>query len=689
MKQLHLDDLTRITILSCLLLLAACSRPEPPPDLILVSLDTTRADRFAAVASGQPEWSPLWTGAIRFDAAASPTPITLPAHGSMLSGLSPNRHGLRNNGQRLGTSTPLLQERLQAAGYRTGAFVSAYPLHREFGLDRGFDTYDQPSGEVAGSAVLERPATVTVPAALDWWNADTSRPRFLMLHLFDAHAPYRPHGLPDGATVRERYDAEIGSMGRALAPLLSALRDSDRPFVLVLTGDHGEGLGDHDELDHGLLLYDSTLLVPMLWWAPGRFVAGQRRSLPRLVDIAPTLLDLAGAEPLPDIEGVSLVPTLSGETQALPAAYAESFYGQFAYGSQPIRSLREGPLKWIGTGEPGPAGSHELYRWQDDPIESVNLAPAEPTIADAMQLAALDRPEPTNVIEPTADALRTLKSLGYLGQSRDSTRHDQNPAALAKVHQQIMALQELDRATQLPEAIRLARQLVEDAPDLQYGHFVLGDLLAHSGAGSEAIKSFKASLRGTLDDTQAHYRIAELHMQLGQDEAALPHWQAVLAMDPARAMARTNQAVALANLERWEEAWSVIEQVLQANQPPDAGSLEAAVAIAEHAGRFADAATALRALSALPGHSVDALRLGSLELRAGQADLALKTFQSIAPDNPAADLAGMGAAASLTALGRQAEADTLRTAILQRNSAAHALGLRYFGGKPAPGSPRQ
>ncbi|MBK8286723.1 MAG: sulfatase-like hydrolase/transferase [Ahniella sp.] len=683
-----LPGLVRIAAWVGFVLLAGCSSPKAPPDLILVSLDTTRADRFAAVAASQPEWAPLWTGAARFDAAASPTPITLPAHGSMLSGLNPNRHGLRNNGQRLGDAPPLLQERLQKAGYRTGAFVSAYPLDPEFGLGRGFETYDQPTGTVAGSAVLERPATTTVPAALAWWNADTTRPRFLMLHLFDAHAPYLQHDLPDGATARERYDAEIGSMGRALAPLLETLSESGRPFVLVLTGDHGEGLGDHDELDHGLLLYDSTLLVPMLWWAPDRFAPGQRAGLPRLVDLAPTLLELAGAEPLAGIEGVSLLPTLAGQAQTLPAAYAESFYGQFAYGTRPIRSLREGSLKWIGTGEPGPAASHELYRWQDDPTESVNLAADEPAMADALQLAALDRPEPANVAEPTQDALRTLKSLGYLGQSQNSTRHDQNPAALVKVHQQIMALQELDRQTQLPEAIRLARQLVADAPDLQYGRFVLGDLLAQSGANGEAIESFKSSLRGTLDDTQAHYRIAELHMQLGQDEAALPHWQAVLALDPARTMARTNQAVALANLERWDEAWTAIEHVLKTNQPPDAGSLEAAIAIAERTGRYADAATALRTLSALPGQTVDPLRLGGLALRAGQADVALKAFQGIDRNHPAADLAGMGAAAALTMLGRQAEAEALRASIQQRNPAAYGLGLQYFGGLPAQALPR-
>lgn len=653
---------------------AGC-RQDTPPDLILVSLDTTRADRFAAVAKASPELGPMWRDGARFAAAASPTPITLPAHASMLSGVDPNRHGIRNNGFRVAEDLPLLQERLSAAGYRTGAFVSAYPLDREFGLDRGFDRYDQPTGDPSATSVLERPARTTVQAALDWWRQrEPEQPGFLFVHLFDAHAPFDAPGVPDSAPITDRYDAEIAGMGQALAPLLAALRESDRPFVLVLTGDHGEGLGEHGELDHGLFLYDSTLLVPMVWWAPGQFDAGERPGLPRLIDVAPTLLELAGVESLPDVQGVSLMPTLSGATQVLPPAYAESAYGQFAYGVRPLRSVREGALKWIGTDLPE---AQELYAWQEDPRESDNRAAVMPNEADALQLVAFDRPEPEYVAANQSRSTRALQSLGYLGSAGASDgRADDHPATVIDIHRRLMTLQELDRSTHLADALALAREIVDEAPDLGYPRFVLGDLLAQSGDSRAAIAAFAQAIALNPEDAEIHWRLAELLLATGQDEASLPHWQAVIAIDPARSMARTNHAVALANLSRWDEAWATIEPAL--TRARDAGTLDAALTIAERTGRHAAAAALLEQHAALAGQPVDDLRLGRLYLYAGNPEAAIKSFARVPGGSPVADVAAMGKAAALDQLGKAAEAKALRDDVLRRAPLAHRFGLREF-----------
>jgi len=653
---------------------AGCQR-DTPPDLILISLDTTRADRFSAVAENSLEFSPLWREGARFAAAASPTPITLPAHTSMFSGVDPNRHGIRNNGFRVAEDLPMLPERLSTAGYQTGAFISAYPLDREFGLARGFDRYDQPAGGQSTTSVLERKADATVQAALDWWQQrDRQKPGFLFVHLFDAHAPFDAPGVPDSAPITDRYDAEIAGMGKALAPLLEALRRSDRPFVLVLTGDHGEGLGDHGELDHGLLLYDSTLLVPMIWWGPGRFDAGERAGLPRLIDVAPTLLELAGADSLPDIQGVSLVPSLSGTAQTFPPAYAETAYGQFAYGVKPLRSVREGPLKWIGTDLPE---SQELFSWQEDRHEAVNRAAELPTEADALQLTAFDRPEPERVVTSRSETTKALQSLGYLGSAGGSAgRANAHPTSVVDIHRRLMMLQELDRSTHLAEALALAREIVDEAPDLAYARFVLGGLLAQSGDPQSAIAAFAQALALNPEDGEIHWRLAELLLSTGQDEASLPHWQAVITIDPDRIMARTNLAVALANLSRWEDAFAAIEPALANTR--DGGTIDAALTIAEHTARYDVAAKLLEQHAAVTGQPIDGLRLGRLYLFAGNPGAAMSSFARIPAGTPAADVAAMGKAAALDQLGKAAEATALRDEVLRRNAMAHQLGLREF-----------
>lgn len=658
------------------LALAGCGGgpDRPAPDLILVSLDTTRSDRFDAVAGREPGWSAPRNAAARYAAAASPTPITLPAHTSLLSGLDPDRHGVRNNGQQVPARITLLQERLAAAGYRTAGFVSAFPLDRQFGLARGFGTWDQPETGQTDAAIAERDATTTVARALDWLEAGSTAPDFLFLHLFDAHAPYAAHGLPEDAPAAARYDAEIAAMGRALAPLFARLESRGRPFVVVLTGDHGEGLGDHGEPDHGLMLFDSTLLVPMWWWSPGRIAPGLRDGLPRLVDVAPTLLELAGATPLEGADGVSLLAGLDGRAQEIPPAYAESFYGQAAYGAAPLKSWREGDWKWIGTdGSDG----HALFRWTADPGEADNRISAEPARADALQLSAWGRPEPPEPAAVSSEALKTLASLGYVGQGGTVRGSGRPPAEYLPIHAELVAIQELDRRRSLPEAVTRARALALQAPDLPFVQFVLGELLMQSGAGAEAESAFRRTIALNPGDAQAHYRLAELLMGLGRDADSLSHWDAVAAIDPARAMARTNKAVALANLGRWPEAWTSIEPALAAGAP-DAGTLQAAVAIAEQTGHWREAAAALRALAAMPGQSVNWLQVGALDLRAGDAAAARESFSRVPRPSPGADLADMGLASAMAMAGDTAGAEQLRAAVAARNPAAHALGLRQF-----------
>lgn len=671
-----LKYLKRLHFLLFLTLISAC-KPSRTVDIIVVSLDTTRADRFAEIAKNDPNWGPLWKESAYFHAAASPTPLTLPAHTSMFAAKNPNLTGVRQNGQRVPESLPLLSERLQAQGYETAAYVSAFPLDREFGLARGFSVYDQAASASTGSAIQERPARETVPKAVDWLSQANDGPKFLFVHLFDAHAPYLPSGINAQIDLKARYDGEIRAMGQALAPLFSALKERQRPFVLVVVGDHGEGLGDHGEHDHGLLLYDSTLLVPMLWWAPGEFSPGPRTGLPRLIDLAPTLIELAGAAPLENAEGISLLPALKGQELTIPAAYAESYYGTQAYGTLPLRSLREEGLKWIGTSK---LTTQELYDWSKDPGEQRNLAgsdPAHTAHADRLQISAFERPEPPALAGPDSDAARRLQSLGYVGGGTASAAGQQHPNELASIHARLTALQELDRETQLPKAIGEAEALAAEAPKLPHIRVVLADLQELAGNPSAALQSWQAAVQLRPEDAEAHFRLASLHLRLGQDEASLPHWQAVQALDSARMVAYTNEAVALANLQRWEAAWTALQPAL-AHVDSDNGTLDAAALIAEQTNRPADAAAALLRLAALRPAQVDWLKIGRLQWLAGDAQAALQTFERVPTGQVGKDLADMGAAAALERLGRVDEATQRRNAVQARNPRAYAAGQKWF-----------
>ncbi|WP_170113286.1 sulfatase-like hydrolase/transferase [Ahniella affigens] len=645
--------------------------------MIVVSLDTTRADRFAEIATSDPDWAPLWAESAHFAAAASPTPLTLPAHTSLFSAKNPNVTGVRNNGVRVPESLPLLADRLKARGYQTAAFVSAYPLDREFGLSRGFDVYDQATSADRGTTIEERPARATVPRAIDWLNQAGADPAFLFVHLFDAHAPYLPDGISEQADTAARYDGEIRAMGQALAPLFATLKARQRPFVLVVVGDHGEGLGDHGEYDHGLLLYDSTLLVPMLWWAPKMFAPGPRPGLPRLIDLTPTLLELAGAAPIEASEGISLLPALRGQDLAIPPAYAESYYGTQAYGTLPLRSLRDHDLKWIGTSA---LAEQELYDWSADPREQNNLVDADATQtanADRLQIAAFERPEPTALAGPDSEASRKLQSLGYVGAGSTATSGNQHPNELIQIHARLTALQELDRQTHLSEAVTEAEALVSAAPNLPHIRVVLADLQEQAGNSAAALQTWQVAVALRPDDAQSHFRLATLLLRLGQDEASIPHWQAVQALDPGRLVAYTNHAVALANLQRWEQAWTALQPAL-AKVSTDDGTLDAAALIAAQTHRPADAAAALLRLATLRPAHVDWLKIGRLQWLAGDAKNALASFERVPSSQGAKDVAEMGAAAALEQLGRTSDADARRQAVQTRNPRAHAAGLQWF-----------
>ncbi|HEY0788525.1 MAG TPA: sulfatase, partial [Thermoanaerobaculia bacterium] len=283
--------------------LVACGeRSSKPADaIILVTIDTLRWDAVGFAGNREVQ-TPFLDRIARegtvFPNAHAHNVVTLPSHANILTGLYPYQHGVRDNsGFTLDASRGTIGSMLKAAGWTTGAFVGAFPLDRRYGLAHGFDVYDDKYREGSAPldfAVAERNADEVLQAAVAWWKANEGKKRFLWVHLYDPHAPYAPPAPFRDVYAKNRYLGEVAwtdhAMGRWLAPLL----EGDDAPALVVTSDHGEALGDHGEQTHGLFAYEATLKVPLVVRSPGRVPPATDDRYVRHIDIAPTVLDLAG-----------------------------------------------------------------------------------------------------------------------------------------------------------------------------------------------------------------------------------------------------------------------------------------------------------------------------------------------------------------------------------------------------------
>jgi arylsulfatase A-like enzyme len=386
-----------------------------------VTIDTLRADRvgaYGAERAATRNLDRLAAAGVRFDAAVSPAPLTLPAHASLMTALDPPAHGVRHNGVfRLPAAIPTLAERLREAGHATGAVVGSQVLDRRYGLERGFDRYDdQLTDRVTGGAGWpERRADRVVDAALAM--ADQLGPRFfLWVHFYDPHMTYDPPAGFASAFSSRPYDGEVAFVDAQLGRLLEGLRArwGEAGLLAVVTSDHGESFGEHGDQTHSYFVYETTQHIPLLFAGAG-LPAGRAVAAPvGLVDVAPTLIALAGARPLPETAGRDLSPLLRGGEAGAPAsAYFETVAPQLDFGWSPLLGLRAGSHKYIRAPRP------ELYDLASDPGEQRSLAAERPELVAELD-AALEarlRASPAHTASPlalTPAAREALASLGYL-----------------------------------------------------------------------------------------------------------------------------------------------------------------------------------------------------------------------------------------------------------------------------------
>ena len=360
------------------------------PDVVLVTIDTLRADHVGAYGSRRgatPNLDALAARGVLVEDAVVQVPQTRPSHASIFTGLYPFEHGLRDNASAgLSPRFETLATVLKAAGYQTAAFIGAYPVSRASGLARGFDFYGDPfRGDLESptdDSPNERPASDVVDEALAWLRRPRSpSPLFLWVHLFDPHHPYEPPAPFASRFAKEPYDGEVAFADSQLKRLLDALDRSDASGrrLTVVTSDHGEGLGDHGEDEHHLFVYDSTLKVPLILVGAGLPRGTRVRGQFRSIDLMPTVLDLVGVTS-PRVTGLSRAQNLrAGAVIPDNVSYAESLYGSIHFGYAPVRALRAEGFKYIDTPRP------ELYRVASDPAEGTNLAETRPPLSAAMQ----------------------------------------------------------------------------------------------------------------------------------------------------------------------------------------------------------------------------------------------------------------------------------------------------------------
>lgn len=438
------------------------------PNILLVTLDTTRADVLGCYG-GDPKISPnldrIAGRSHVFEHCETSIPQTMPSHTTIFSGLHPFNHGVRKNlAIMVGPEVPLIAEELNNLGYTTGAFVSSFVVDGRFGFRRGFDHYDAPDIRPSIGGGMERRAGETVRVAAEWIAAQPA-PWFAWVHLFDPHAPYEPPQPFAGRFTDRPYAAEVAYMDNEVGRLIGSLvtRGIFDPAVVIIAGDHGEALGEHGEETHGILLYEATTRVPLLIHMPGQ-TEGVRHSPPvGLVDLAPTLRDLVGIDHSSD--GLSLLPALEGRGKIVVdrILYLESLEGYLRNGWAPLFAAVRGPTKYILSPKP------ELYDLASDPNELRDLAPDRPaTAADIHRRLDEIRPEDEafdgETIVLSSEEEAALLALGYVsgnpGEDAGTRRNPADAIALAPIHQQAL---EAKAKGDLASAAKLfARELEED-----------------------------------------------------------------------------------------------------------------------------------------------------------------------------------------------------------------------------------
>ncbi len=618
--------------------------PFPGAPVILISIDTLRSDHLPAYGYGRvetPNIDGLRRDGVLFTRAYSHSPLTLPSHLSMLTGLLPADHGVRNN---IGfTFDPArhatVPSLLAAGGYATGAAVSAYVLRADTGLGAVFDAYDDSFlvlGEEYGGA-LERAGSATVHAARPWIEAHAGRPFFYFLHIFEPHTPYDPPE-PFRSRYSLAYDGEIATADAAVGEFCVFLQQAGvyERAVIVLLSDHGEGLGDHGEDEHGIFLYRETIQVPLIVKLPGGKLGGATIDHPvQLIDLLPTVTELVGSASPPELNGRSLFAAPAGESGS-PAIVAETWVPRIHFGWSELWSLIDGRLHYIAAPRP------ELYDLVDDPGELHDLLDSNRD--DGSRLAASLQPfvrDLATAVDIDPEEGERLAALGYIGVAAA-------PAVgpLPDPKDRVADLVFLKEATRLAaegradEAVASLQRLLEANPGFTAGWLQLARVNQQNGRLREAIAAYETTIGlAPALTAQCGAALASIHLQLREFDEAEAWARRCIAAGSAAGHLQLGRilfsrgdlggAEAEARLAMQDPLQRVVGAVLLAEVMAGQGRVEEALATADGA----DAELRAHGLDPVPRlHLVRGDLLGRLE-RLDEAESEFLTEIRWFPDN--------------------------------------------------------
>lgn len=560
-------------------------------NLLLITLDTTRADHLGCYgfdAAETPVLDAIAAEGVRFHDAVTSVPLTLPAHTTILTGLDPPNHGVRENGHySLDAEKETLAEILRGAGYETAAFVAAYVLDPQFGLNQGFGVYDTnltvSTGTPAhdGSPGLERPAGEVTRAAISWLEKrKRDRPFFCWAHYYDPHHRYEP---PPPFAVRfaeQPYDGEIAYMDEQIGVLLEALEadGSKDNTLIVVVGDHGEALGEHSEPFHSKLVYESTMWVPLILSCPSRFRGPYvvDDAVVSIADVFPTVLELLAIEDGPPCDGKSLVRASADLDRMI---YIETLAPYLDYGWSPLHGLRRHEDKYILAPRP------EYYDLRVDPHELDNLyfrvsggtLAARDTLVKQLSSLLAKWPSLERVLaaaqELDAEVIEKLRSLGYVGGTTqvnaDADKALPDPKDMIVVLRQLERASDLEKKDKDAEALVIVQRAAALAPNDEKVLVMMGNIHLKMGQRDKAFAAFRTAVKNS---EMPMTRVVVAQLVLGADEPAL----AVEFLEPVRGSelhdskgktdARVNLGIAYLRLGRLEEARDTLLRALQLDE---------------------------------------------------------------------------------------------------------------------------
>ena len=590
---MHFVKRHRIAIIVLILTaaIAGCQKPERSPSatataatrpsILLVTLDTTRADAIGPDAQGveTPAFNALAKEGLRFRQAYTTVPQTLASHSSMMTGLYPAGHGVHENGRFLSDSQPVLAARLHDAGYRTAAFVSAFALARRFGLARGFDAYDDQFGETLN----ERGARETTDRALAFLQQPATTPLFLWVHYYDPHYPYTPPEPYRSRFAAHPYLGEVASMDEQLGRLVAAFRQRvGRDAAVVIVADHGEGLGDHGEQQHGNLLYQATMHVPMLLLGPG-VKPGVMDAPVSTRRVFHTILDWAGLDATHSLRKPDAEPVLG-----------EAMKPFLDFGWQPQVMAMEGRQKAIL------AGRVEVYDVVADPDERHDLA-ASASLSRVTRASLRDYPLPSTKPAPasanvTDEERRKLASLGYVAsETRPVIRPDApRPVDMAGL------FDTLDRAS---------------------GLFVREEY-------TQAIPLLQKIAAADPHNLDAALRLASSYSALGDEAQAMAAFHRAETIAPDSADVRTYLALHYAHGREWQKAIPLLERIVM-EEPDRLPPLEALSVVRERQGRLPEALRMRQKIATMRVVSAsERIHMAELAMNVGDTTAAIESFES-------------------------------------------------------------